>query len=63
VKQDEPTEWATDLECGGKRSATPLWIERIIQSAVAVPTTRDSAGALQIASVACFAGSQSFLGS
>jgi hypothetical protein len=38
----------TDLECGGKRSATPLWIEPNIQSAVAVPTSRDSAGALQI---------------
>src|ERR1041385_989272 len=46
---------ATDLERGGKRSATPLWTDPMIQSAVLVPTSRDCAGALQKA-VARFAG-------
>ena len=35
------------MECGGKRSATALWIDPMIQSAVVVPTTRDYADALQ----------------
>jgi hypothetical protein len=42
----------TNLECGGNpdlSGATPLWIGPIIQSAVAAQTSRDSAGALQIA--------------
>src|SRR6185369_11947094 len=46
-KAFQPAERATDLECGGKRSATPLRIDPMIQSAVVVPTSRDYAGALQ----------------
>jgi len=49
----KPAERATDLECGGNpdlSGATPLWIDPIIQSAVAVPTGRDSDGGLQIVS-------------
>jgi hypothetical protein len=46
ASRTKPAERAADLECGGERSATPLWIDSIIQSAVAVPTSRDSPNAL-----------------
>src|SRR2546423_5714498 len=39
------------MECGGKLGATPLWISGSIQSAVAVPMNRDSAGALQMENI------------
>jgi hypothetical protein len=36
----QPAERATHLECGGKRSASLLWIQPMIKSAIVFPTSR-----------------------